>query len=925
MQRRELAAKLISARGRLERQRLLARERAIADSRLARDIKDICYAAWSSEPTKAQRAAAALNELSEVSNDTETQALARWVSGIANITKGKLESAVADLDAANEIFSGIRKRTDGAQTRVAKLIALAMLGRYDEAVRAGKAARAVFVKAGDELAAGKIEMNLSNIFSRRGMHREAEAYCEAALRRFERTGEAEWRTMAENGLANTYAELNDFERSEHFFEKALAGARSAKMTVTEAEIEASMGNLALYRGRYADALRYLETSRQKYERLKMPHQRAVAELEIADIYADMNMPNEACEIYGRVAPALSRLRMRAEEARARANFGRAALSAGNTKQARAQLRRAAELYRAERNPDGSASVKIAEAKLELSAGRAGEARSAAETAAKILAKSENVRLRLAAEFLKAESVRSLGEPVAAEQLLLTVIGDAHRFEQMNIELAALNSLGKTTAANGRPRVAERYFRESIRLIENLRAPLAGEEFRIAFAADKTEPYENLAKLLIADGRIDEAFETIERGRSRVLLESIAANADGGPVMTDELTAVRERLNWIYNRIDRDGGDLRKLLAEARRYEKKIASITRRMQSTLQSAEAADHAFKLGSLRKRLRGRTLVEFVKLDGRYSAFVIDAGGTEFAADLAMSAEVDELLEGLRFQFGSMRMGGDHLTPLIPELKRRADVYLQRLYDKLLRPIRHLLTPPHLTIVPVSSLYYVPFHALHDGDEYVAASHTVSYSPSAAVWERLDKRRRRPANSTLLIGHADDNIPQVGREIDELRRVLPNAVVFDGEDATFSAYAANAGTSDIIHLACHGRFRADDPMFSSLHMADGWITARDIYAQPIRASLVTLSACETGLNKIYGGDEIVGLAGGFLSAGASSLLVTLWTVNDDAAVDVMKAMYAEIAGGKGAAEALRAAQLKFIERGEHPYYWSPFAVIGR
>ena len=116
---------------------------------------------------------------------------------------------------------------------------------------------------------------------------------------------------------------------------------------------------------------------------------------------------------------------------------------------------------------------------------------------------------------------------------------------------------------------------------------------------------------------------------------------------------------------------------------------------------------------------------------------------------------------------------------------------------------------------------------------------------------------------------------------------------------------------------------MFSSLHLADGWVTVRDVCAISLRAQLVTLSACETGLNKIYGGEEILGLARGFLTAGVRSLLLSLWTVNDTATAKLMSEFYANLQRGHGPSASLRIAQRDFISRGEHPYFWSPFFVI--
>ena len=149
--------------------------------------------------------------------------------------------------------------------------------------------------------------------------------------------------------------------------------------------------------------------------------------------------------------------------------------------------------------------------------------------------------------------------------------------------------------------------------------------------------------------------------------------------------------------------------------------------------------------------------------------------------------------------------------------------------------------------------------------------------------------------------------------------------DEATFAAFTKQAKEFDILHLACHGEFRPDNPLFSSVHLADGWITVRDICSQKLKADLVTLSACETGLNSIFAGDEILGLARGFLTAGASSLVLSLWTVNDETTSELMKSFYERLRSGKSVTESLRLAQIGFIERDARPYFWSPFVVIGK
>jgi CHAT domain-containing protein len=933
MNRAELTKKLAGAKTAAERDRLLADNTRLADEKLALALKELCYAIWTSEPTMAQRAAAALKSLYKFNPAENIRPFCLWVSGIADLTRGKLEAAIENLDQAAGAFLKLGREQDAAQTRVARLIALGLLGRYDEAVQTGEQALQVFKTYGDELAAGKVEKNLGNIVSRQDLHLKAEKYYLSARKRFVKTGEKSEQIMAENGLAITYTHLNDFRRAEKFFAEALRSAHTGNMLLTEAEIEASMGNLALFRGRYDEALRYLELSRRKYEELGMPHQTAVAGLEIADIYRELNLTREALDIYAEVSETFSRLKLQGEEARARANFGRAAAALGLTAAARSNLKRSARLYEREKNKTGAGATMLIEAGLEIAQNNPKKALAIVRESEKILASSESLRHKLASGLLKAEALGRTGHRMRSEKLLVDTVKEAEAQEQSNIVLAGLNSLGKLARTRGDNKTAEEYFKKAVALVERLRAPLAAEEFRMAFLANKLEPFENLALINIEENKFREAFLFTEKAKSRALAEILGQDneiiqADISPAASDKLAQMREGLNWYYSHLGRAGdSEIGKLQDQIKRREKEIAAQMRQIESTLSARGKTSNAgIDLKAVQDRLGNeRVLVEFVEHEGVFSAFVIDGKTVSFAGQLTQGEEIMKLLEGLHFQFGAMRYGAKIPKKFIADLKNRADTYLKKLYDLLIGPLESLIGSRGMVIVPAGALYYVPFHALHDGTSYVVESREVVYSPSAAVWQALQEKPQRKPKNALLMGFADEAIPLVNREINTLKKILPRPLSLTGKNATFTAYIKNAPSFDLLHLACHGQFRPENPLFSSLHLADGWITVRDICAQRLRAGLVVLSACETGMNKIFAGDEILGLARGFLSAGASSLVLSLWTVSDEATSRLMKRFYENLQLGHGVAASLRIAQIEFIGRGEHPYLWSPFAVIGK
>lgn len=939
MTKQNIALKLISVKTKREREKILSKTARKDDLKIAHDLKNICYEVWTSEPAKAQKTASVLQNLMEINPHDEIKALAFWVAGIAELTKGKLEKTIENLDKSAEIFRKINQEHQAANTQVAKLIALALLGKYDEAVKTGKQTLRVFEKYDDELAAGKIEKNLGNIVARRGKESEAEKYYLAARRRFIKIGNKIELAMSDNSLANTYAELNNFHQAEKFYAQALQNALDEKMFVTVAEIQASLGNLAFFRGRFDEALRYLELSRRKYEELKMPHQTAIAELEIADIYLELNLTNEAFEIYDKTVESLHKLKLQGEEARARANFGKTALLKNESKKAQNELKKAARLYVLEKNPNGAASVKLTEANLEFALKNYENALSIILEAQDLLSKGENNRQKLFAKWFHGEILRNLKHFQKAEKLLLETLTEAVKQEQSNLAQICLNSLGNLALQTNDKHRAETYFKHAVKMIETLRAPLAAEEFRMAFLANKLAPFENLAKIYLAENDLEKAFLFTEKARARTLSENLNGNfaqssLDKSSKLSKKLEDLREELNWFYSRLNRaETSELKILQKEAKKREKQIADVMRQIESTrTNTAKVSATCRNLSDqndiklLQKNLgKQKALIEFVNFDGSLSAFAITNEKIDFAADFADESEILMLLENLRFQFGALRYGAKNLDAFMTELKKRADFYLQKLYEKLLEPLKDFIGERDLVVVPVGATHYVPFQALRDGEKYLIETREITYSPSATVWQFLTKKPQRKLKNILLIGFADERIPLVNNEIEALQKIFDNTKTFTDKDATFSNYTENASDFDILHLACHGQFRPDNPLFSNLHLADGFVTVRDICSQKLNANLVTLSACETGLNKVFAGDEILGLARGFLSAGADSLVLSLWTVSDEATTEMMKDFYAVLQRGESISASLRKAQKKFIERGEHPYYWSPFALIGR
>jgi CHAT domain-containing protein len=226
---------------------------------------------------------------------------------------------------------------------------------------------------------------------------------------------------------------------------------------------------------------------------------------------------------------------------------------------------------------------------------------------------------------------------------------------------------------------------------------------------------------------------------------------------------------------------------------------------------------------------------------------------------------------------------------------------------------------------LHYLPFHALHDGQNYLIDSFTISYAPSASVFALCQRKVENVQATSLVLGVPDEKAPFISEEVRSVAAILPGAELFIGPEASESLLREKGRHSLAIHIATHGSFRQDNPMFSGIRLGESYLSLYDLYQLHLQADLVTLSGCATGLNVVAAGDELLGLIRGLLFAGARSLLLSLWDVHDRTTADLMKSFYGRFCGGQDKATSLQGAMQELREQYAHPYYWAPFVLVGK
>jgi CHAT domain-containing protein len=907
---------------------------------LAWALKDACYAAWSSEPQRAAKAAEALRALCGPApaganvHARELHALADWTAGIAHLTRGRMADAAQSLDRAAAGFRGLGQAAHAANTQVPKIMALSMLGRYDDAIACAEQAQREFVALGDAQGAGKVSLNLGALHERRGAYAQAAHHSRQASVFFARVGDHERSVQADINLADALTSLGDFDEALRIYARAQMRATTHGFPVLQALVEMSLALLRLARGQYRDALAGFEAARRQYEQLDHPQNLAIAEKQLADTYLELRLLPEAVALFDQVLARFEALDVPDEQAWTLAQRGRAQALLARPTQAAQSLERAGALFAAQGSGVGVAAVTLAGAELALAAADAGRATALAAHAAQGFVAAGLTDGRLRADVVRAHALLLAGSAEQARALFSATLDSARSLQLLTVQVRCLSGQGAAAQALGDTAAAQAAFDAAIELFEDQRRALPGDELRSAFLSDHLAPYQGLLRIALqahaqapSPASATAVLQQLERVRARSLGERL--DAAGGVQNEPATQALRQRLNWLYRQVQRlhdEGQSAAALTDELHRTEHALLEGVRRVRLGAPADAPSDDApFDAPALQSALgEGDALIEYGVQDDELFACIVSAQGVRLQRRIASWREVQEALRAASFQIEALRHGAAPVQQHLASLTTRAQRRLAQLHALIWAPLaRCLVGCRRVLIVPHGPLGTLAFAALHDGQHALAERFDLAVVPSARLALRGLQRPPAMPQRALALGESS-RLPHAAEEARFVAGLFAQGQAFVGEQATIETLVRHAPQADVIHLACHAQFRSDNPMFSALHLHDGALTVERAESLPLVSAIVVLSACETGLAEHGNGDERVGLVRAFLVAGASRVLASLWPVDDEITAAFMASFYGALRRGQSPAAALRTAQTELQRQHPHPFYWAAFTLHG-
>jgi hypothetical protein len=862
------------------------------------------------DPARAAAQAARAIELARRQGDRGAQSTAHRALGLAALELGDLGGALTALHAAVRVATAAGLPQVAARARMSRAFVLLSQGRTGAALRDAEAA--VASMRGLDRARALAQRGL--VLQRSGRLDDALAVYATALPALRRHHDRLWEARLRNNRALLHAYRGDPRRAKADIARAEELYTALDLPWARAAARWNLGLIERKRGDIPASLAALDSAAEAYRKADLPM--AALLTEKAEVLLSAGLADEALQTLAPAVAELAQAGQAADLAEAQLLLARAQLAAGGLGLAVASAAAARRGFTRQHRPSWAAAALY----VEVHAAWAGGERSprllrlAREAARRLEATgwgTEALDIRLLIARI-ATDLRRLDLATAE----LRVAARARRAAQLERRAHAWHALALLRVQSGDRRGAYAAVSAGLAAADQHRAMLGATELRVLVAAQVAELAALGVALAIEDGDAERVLCSAERYRAAALrIRPVLPPADEG------LAELRTALRLAADEAERarlSGAPVQALSRRQHALEEQLRQRLRHapgeqvpgQEARGEQARADGHpglasdAGGVARLATALAGRVLVEYVESGGDLYAVIIGAGRPALRA-LGPADPVAAELDALRFAWRRLLTG--HGSPA--SLRAAADLTAHaagRLDDALLAPLGPLPDGCPLVLVPPGSLRSLPWPMLPG-----CAGRPVTVAPSAASWlaartraaqgrAQAGQRESSPRAGQRVVLVAGPGLEAAADEIDALSAVYPGAQVLTGREATVSAALRALDGADVAHVAAHGSFRADNPLFSSLLLADGPLTVYDLERLGSAPRTIMLAACDSALSTAGPGDEMTGLAAALLAVGASAVIAPLLPLPDEVSGRLAHGWHRRVSGGASPAAAL-------------------------
>jgi tetratricopeptide (TPR) repeat protein len=817
--------------------------------------------------------------------DPHDASVAHQAVGIVLRDFGDVEVAIRELRTSVRLARGAGLRQREADVLATLGAALVFAGR----TRSGLVALDAAARQASGVLAGRVLMRRASALWTLGRHQEALDALRPAVTMLRRADDTVWEARALTARAFVHLALGSVERATVDIDRTERLFAAAGQDFESAVARHNRGVIAFRSGDLPAALAYLDEAADRYDLLGAP----VPDLSIdrCAVLLAAGLPRDALRQADRAIGGLEQLRGQAtKRAELLLTAANAALAAADIQAALERAEAAHRLFGAQRRPWWRTHAGLLLVQARLAAGTvSGELlRQAERTAARL----DTLRAGEApqAHLLAGRTALALGRFQDADRHLAVAARARRRGPVLSRAGGWLAEALRAEAVAG-PRQVLNACRRGLDLLDEHRLTLGASELRAQATAHGAELAALAQRQALQAGRPRRLLAWSERWRATALAIPPVRPPDDHRLQAD-LVALRE----ITRRLEDAsawGAPTSALQRERQRLEQAIRARALRARGDGRASRQR-FEFQVQPLLQAVGGARLVQIVAIDGDLHALVCGGGKVRrFTA-----GRVEEAARELDFaRFGLRRLAHDRPAGRASTAVALLEATGRRLERAFLgQASRHLGGGP-VVVVPPGRLHAVPWALLPSFRDRV-----LSVAPSARVWLRA-RSAAPPARREVVLVRGPD-LGTGGAEVPALAGEYGDMTVLGRGTATAQRVLGAIDGAWLAHIAAHGRFRAESPLFSSLGLDDGPLTVHDFERLRRAPYRLVLSSCDSGMSAPAGADELLGLTASLVPLGTVGIIASVLPVNDAAVVALMLALHRRLRCGASLAESLRDAR---------------------
>ncbi|MCG8333722.1 MAG: CHAT domain-containing protein [Proteobacteria bacterium] len=906
--------------------------------------------------------------------------------GTAYYKKLLLEQARFDLEQSITFFLGAGERQSILQSQLA-LASVNIVGADYRA--AGEILNRLKADPQNEDSMGEILLGLASLNADLTEYKEALQTTDQAIEIFKKQNSMAQLMEATNIKASIFLRMDDFNSAEVNFNKALEYNQTLNNELFTATVVNNLGALYQQTGKYEQALNSYLKAGQIQSDLGFEAELALTMNNIATSYMSLKKYDKAIEYLAKSRDIAEKYDLRRDISRTYSNEGIALFQLGKLKEAKASLRQSYDLQQSLGLNIDQAQTLNNIAFIEKEQGNLEIAVDTIQDALKLL--SENMRGDN--QQFPNPDLETITSPNLVKNLLLNKgfwlrdLAAKDYTRRASYLKAAADSLSKSIdlleiirhqLKGGQSQ--ELLVAENIDVFEQL--------IKIQYDIGKMEGSERYFAGAFPIAEQSKARSFLDKFQEQIAFSNIAlpkSYRDRENLVKSQLVNVNGALFTEINKpeSEKDQKKIKQLNLKKTELQLAFNNLKKELEEKYPNYANVKYPkiYDLNLLRARIIDRTSAVISYFSGNEASYGWYISKKQLKmVKFPAKADLKKLIEKYRITLKDPLSFYDDEEDAEVDNRRLHLAIGLKLYDTLIRPFDIEPEIKSILMLADGALHYLPFETLITkldisskgyqaaNQRYLIEDYSVYYAPSASVlgaaMDNLRQRTDKPDDSNTFLGFGDpefslakadetvkadpvfkqkgfyelSRLHATATEVNKISSLFSNSnQVFYQQGALEEKAKELSESYKYIHFATHGILDEENPEFSGVVLnlvreqkEDGFLKSSEIWDMRLKADLVTLSACETGLGKIVSGEGMVGLTRSFLYAGSASVVVSLWTVADDSTSELMINFYEYLKQGYPKIEALRQAKLEFVVKQQKtgdfqdPFYWGPFVLNG-